>query len=521
MTKIGQIATLPVSTPLKKIIETIQKQVIVDDNLINIAINLKGKTDLETLKNIWQYLRPINKGGSINYHTDKIGFEQIRDYKSSLDDKIFGVDCEDKAIFTASLLEIFKIPYKFRLVKFNNNKNWAHIYIVTDNNIILDAVHTKFNEEPPNITQRFDFKKNTKIDNTMTTSILGIGNIAAKNELLNFCKQHLSNEEIDTLEKTKFFFNENFQFPTQKAQVLSEIYAHQNNILNQQNNIAGTSEPEIYYTNKLAQDFAYLDYLNNLKHELSGIGNVWDTIKTKVQDLINKTTNSIKQNVFNLKNSLNEKFDKLKDLPDRIIELKNSIPEKIRTVLNNAKNFALNLKKGIIEKFNNFKKNIGHNIAMISFAPGRAAFLALIKLNFSHMATNLYSKMYEGYNISSKGEEILAKWNKFGGDVEKLKSAVRSGKSKKTINEKLGIGEPVTIVAITGFISAATPVILAFLPFLKNFKFLNNNNTDESEITENNNEEENTSSLNFKKILMPIAIGGAGLLTLYLLTKSK
>ena len=56
-------------------------------------------------------------------------------------------DCKSYSLFTASILENLKIPYKFVYTSYNNNPIPAHVYVVTEDGCIIDAVYGIFNAE--------------------------------------------------------------------------------------------------------------------------------------------------------------------------------------------------------------------------------------------------------------------------------------------------------------------------------------------------------------------------------------
>jgi hypothetical protein len=100
----------------------------------------------------------------------------------------------------------------------------------------------------------------------------------------------------------------------------------------------------------------------------------------------------------------------------------------------------------------------------ISMAPGRAAFLGLVSVNFRNLAAKL-SQVNE-----TKKDELRAFWTRLGGDFSKLESAINKGKDKRRILgiedlESIG-AEPVTTAAA---ITAAAPVLLAVVNFLSKF----------------------------------------------------
>ncbi len=89
-------------------------------------------------------------------------------------------------------------------------------------------------------------------------------------------------------------------------------------------------------------------------------------------------------------------------------------------------------------------------------SPGRNAYLALIALNVHKLATNLA-------RVDVK--QLREKWEKLGGNFEKLQNAINKGKAKKSI---LGIGfEPTSTAAA---LAAAAPVIIAMAVLIKSLK---------------------------------------------------
>lgn len=100
----------------------------------------------------------------------------------------------------------------------------------------------------------------------------------------------------------------------------------------------------------------------------------------------------------------------------------------------------------------------------VSLAPGRAAFLGLLTINFRNLAAKLSQVS------ATKNDELRAFWTRLGGDFSKLESAINKGKDKRRIlgvedMEQIGIEPATTAAAIT----AAAPVLLAVINFLRKF----------------------------------------------------
>ena len=103
------------------------------------AQKFKGRTQQETCKNIFDYIK-----SNFTYVAD--GGEQIIKLPSALLRKRVG-DCKSYSLFTASILENLKIPYKFVYTSYSANPIPQHVYVVTENGCIIDVVYGIFNQE--------------------------------------------------------------------------------------------------------------------------------------------------------------------------------------------------------------------------------------------------------------------------------------------------------------------------------------------------------------------------------------
>lgn len=103
------------------------------------AKNFKGKSELETSRNIFNFLK-----NDIGYIAD--GEEQIIKLPSALLKKKVA-DCKSYALFTASVFENLGIPYVITYASYNENPIPHHVYITTKSGIIIDAVYGIFNKE--------------------------------------------------------------------------------------------------------------------------------------------------------------------------------------------------------------------------------------------------------------------------------------------------------------------------------------------------------------------------------------
>lgn len=107
--------------------------------MVEFSKQFRGRTEKETCKKIFDYIK-----NNFTYVAD--GSEQVIKLPSALIKKRVG-DCKSYSLFTASILENLKIPYKFVYTSYNNNPIPGHVYVTTENGCIIDAVYGIFNAE--------------------------------------------------------------------------------------------------------------------------------------------------------------------------------------------------------------------------------------------------------------------------------------------------------------------------------------------------------------------------------------
>jgi hypothetical protein len=104
-------------------------------------------------------------------------------------------------------------------------------------------------------------------------------------------------------------------------------------------------------------------------------------------------------------------------------------------------------------------KKIAKGAKKVGLAAPRTAFLGLVRLNVHGFATSITKA------IAINPAKLKTMWEKLGGDFSKLKETARQGAKEKRI---LGINEENQIgVAISATLLAATPIIVAIVPLLK------------------------------------------------------
>jgi hypothetical protein len=91
---------------------------------------LKADTLMQSCFNVWHFC--VN---NIKYKNDTYGYEEIRTPSRTWRDRHTGVDCDDFAIFCASLLMQMGYNPNFAIVAFNNNADFGHIYVVINSTL--------------------------------------------------------------------------------------------------------------------------------------------------------------------------------------------------------------------------------------------------------------------------------------------------------------------------------------------------------------------------------------------------
>lgn len=148
----------------------------------NIAIKFKGKTDLETCKNIFNYLLT-----SVTYKEDG-NHQQIKVPSALMRER--QADCKSYALFTAGILQNLGIGWKYCLTSYSSDPTPQHIYVVTDSGIIIDAVWKIFNEEKkPN----YKFYHKPDLSDMKISYIAGIG---ARGSSSNYKKRRMGNSPL-------------------------------------------------------------------------------------------------------------------------------------------------------------------------------------------------------------------------------------------------------------------------------------------------------------------------------------
>lgn len=109
-----------------------------------IAPYLQGRSDLDTLKNIWSFVR-----FNIKYVADPVIHEDVK-LPSEVWHSGFA-DCKSKSIMVAALIKAFpQFGFRYRFASYDLPEEYTHVYVIVDTQfgpVIIDSVHSKFNDE--------------------------------------------------------------------------------------------------------------------------------------------------------------------------------------------------------------------------------------------------------------------------------------------------------------------------------------------------------------------------------------
>lgn len=432
-----------------------------------------------------------------------------------------GCDCDDMAIFAASLLYNLNIPFQFRITKYRDaltglKKDWQHVYVIVPiktqvngkNYLIIDPVLNKFNCEIP-FAEKHDFNMGTYrlsggfgvADNTKATN----SSKSETQEMIEFVKAILDKTKADTsFAQSLGYHPANLIEMCEKALSV----AHDEKRFEEAIEMLSNEETKLNDKNGIKlQGFGGLggflgDLDDDTDDDLSGdLGKLFDKIKTvanKVKDKIVKIATKPSQPKPNQRAvpKLLSKFQ-----PKKLFQnIKTVIKEKVKTVVKAVKGKVQAVKAKVNDKIQAVKtkiKEVGlknvllHAVTKVPNAVGRAGFHLFLKLNLFGVAETLRWGLLSEQEAQSLGVP-KARWEKSKAAYEKLKKfhyqmggedkVLRSVIEKHTGKRGLkGLGfagvdlgalgvEPVTTTAA---ISAALPTIAGALKIIHDSGLIN------------------------------------------------
>jgi hypothetical protein len=105
----------------------------------SIAEQFKGTNEKHSAQKVWNFLKY-----KINYLEDD-GNQVVKSPSALMREKVG--DCKSYAVFTSGILTNLGIDHSLVYTSYTNDPTPSHVYVITGNGIIIDAVWSKFNSE--------------------------------------------------------------------------------------------------------------------------------------------------------------------------------------------------------------------------------------------------------------------------------------------------------------------------------------------------------------------------------------
>lgn len=451
-----------------------------------LAKHLKANTLEQSCFNIWHFIVH-----NIKYNFDLAGKEEIRTPARSWKDRFNRADCEDYAVFAASLLINMGYSPKLRIVAFNNKPQYQHIYIMA-NNICIDAVLHTFNSQPPNITKTMDIEVlsglgNADVENKVVSKLMN-----SQSQLIKMArdKKHrgIKPQLLAELRKIRY------ALLIQGTPEFKEIMP----VMSQIKDITGDGK---FIFKKNADIVGIANYMeavvNKSSEELAGLGAVdlqdemvKSMIKSSIEqrDLLMEAIASGKIKYEEVAEAIQE-VDKLEALLkadeaslsgffSKIGDLAKGVWDKVSGAVKTVANKVGDVASAVWDKVKDAGKAVGGFI--IKYNPlsilARNSYLLLLRLNVRGMAnkiatgyasnTTLKQRGHTGAditNIRGRRNKIEDLWKKLGGDVDALKKAALTSKKAK---EQAGLGE----ISVAAALASASGIIAAVTKIANTYK---------------------------------------------------
>lgn len=463
------------STTLKVIQRLIQEH---KSELQKLAHHLKGDSLKQSAFNTWHFLV-----SNIKYRFDTVGKEEVRTPSRSWDDRHIGIDCEDYAIFAACLLLNMGYNPKMRVVAFNGNENFAHIFIVCDG-VVIDPVYSVFGEEPPGVTKRKDMPTTFQQRPVYLNGIEGVLKMTPFTEALyrkllalreDIKKNGSSEAKLRAERKLDYLVNLNGSEKQGPFHALFDM-------------VVDVKGGELYFESEDHFTEFQAALYDLVRKQQPAEEAEADGYKMLIESDLNLNLSEREKAVLK-QNALGqiEWAKKQKALCE--FQAMNAIDQSrlsgfFSRVWDGVKKAADKVWDGVkkvANKVADVASDAWDNVKKIAGSPMRNAFLLLVKLNVfkmaSKLAVGLLSKeaaLSMGYTVTQWNIAVEATkkaekfWKHIGGSISALHNNVHQGKSKGKAGKEYGFAglgaEPVTTAGAA--IAASSPIwgtILAFL----------------------------------------------------------
>lgn len=440
-----------------------------------IAKHLKAETKEQSAFNIWHFC--VN---NITYKLDKEGYEELRTPNRTWKDRYTGVDCDDFSIFSSCILLQMGYMPQLAIVAFNHNSQFGHIYTVINSKIkaapynlgdhdggaisggvVIDPVlRTIFNKHPKGITKARIM--NIQVLNGIETQMIqGFGAVLPADAITQKLIDHYN--KLLILKKAGHRIS-NMNREMRKLAFMIKMNG------TPERNLYLEIMPLVQYINKygefvfISEEAAY----EAVKFLDKTVGKGLTEFELSYEDgkAVQKINGLGAAQLGELA-SIKSLFKKVKDKVKKTVK---KVKEGAKKTVSKVKEGAKKVKDAVVR----------YNPITIA---ARNGLLLALSINFRNISRRLYIALMSQSELQSSGyteaDQVKMKKSyskaenlfiKMGGKKENLRSTIIKGKNKKPLfgspkklNGIEGLGDPVTLAAIT----AALAPILTFVKFIK------------------------------------------------------
>lgn len=454
----------------KDIIESVMMayEIEHDEQIKNLAFELKGSSEIESCKNIFQYAVD-----NVNYIAD-VGVQLIKSPARLLHDTTG--DCKSYSIFIAACLRYLGIEHFFRFVSYNKVKEATHVYVVAvinNQNIPIDAVAFEQAGKPFGTEIKFTYRADMSNRTTQIAYLAGI-----ENSGIGYIG-NVSHFDVDTYLNSGVF---DVWLDDEDEDTLTQAKGYL------------LSEWDKEWTN-----YAYANSLNEAVEALNRLQYV--SIMIRFYNEYRNNTEMLHRAAYAFSNLINSKaFDSTESNAENRIffsdEHYNILLDRLETANSGDKTFVGNWNKNVVEANVNYTDADGRVMGIGSInelrtnlkkTGGYYLYTFIPESDANKYGADVYRKRLIQKRILDLNKDVMVAAKKM--TTAEIDNLVYSGCSTTwgatPINTltglkspKVGVIDPVTLALIIKLISAATALIVAIVSAINALKKIDKSTLD-------------------------------------------
>lgn len=404
--------------------------------VVRLAAHLYADTEAQAAFNVWHWLK-TNIGYSLEDH------EQLRTPARSYKDRTWPkIDCDDYAIFAAALLSNMGYKPVFKVVAFNGKANFQHIYVIVGNHVV-DPVLDYYGADPKNITNAMHVYT---LQGVPAAAKKASRRTNAKAGLLrNLARAHANGDTKKIRVYRHILSRENrpeFLPLAGLSHLIADVQMEGFGAVGfvWTKPVEEFTEAEIERVHLAGDAYALGEVeacLNARDEAMEGLGRISKEERKKRIEA-RQTKRWAKQDKRIQKRQAKRIERVEKKNPDRAKKVKARIEK-----TNRRRNDLREANKGV-----SVARRVGRSFARFDplAVTGRNSFLAVVKLNFRGLATNMSWGILSDdvlkknglsdtqiKNVRAAWEKLKKRWADLGGNPGALSDAIKSGYKKKPL----------------------------------------------------------------------------------------